>query len=70
MRPGYRPATAAEATEDYLKRLAAIEEAEANGTHSARQIAEAREVLSTFAGYPRRISGDTEPAVSATGDER
>lgn len=54
-KPGFRPATDAEYREDYAKRVAAIERAEATGTHSARDLAAAREILLTFKGYPRQI---------------
>jgi hypothetical protein len=53
MRHGLRSATAAEYLEDYAKRVAAIEHAETTGSHSAREIAAAREILTTFKGYPR-----------------
>jgi hypothetical protein len=68
MRPGFRPATDAEYREDYMKRSAAIDAAEESGTHSAREIAAAREALQTFAGYPRLISVAPEPDVSQESD--
>jgi hypothetical protein len=55
MRPGFRPPTDAEYHDDYAKRVAAIERAEAEGTHSPRQIKDAHEVLLTFRGYPRPV---------------
>ena len=59
MRPGFRPATDAEYRIDYAKRVAAIERAEAEGSHSTREIKAAREVLLTFRGYPRPIGGES-----------
>lgn len=57
MKPGFRPATDAEYRDEYAKRVAAIERAEAEGSHSPREIKAAREVLLTFRGYPRPIGG-------------
>lgn len=59
MKPGFRPATDAEYRDDYAKRVAAIERAEAEGMYSAREVAAAREVLLTFRGYPRPIKGES-----------
>lgn len=48
-----RPANPEEFREDYRKRVAAIERAELEGTHSRRQIQDARDALLTFTGYLR-----------------
>lgn len=61
MRAVMRAATPAEAAEDYEKRAAALDRAEAQGLYSDRQLEQHRAELETFTGYPRLESGDPGP---------
>lgn len=48
-----RPATAREAARDYAKREAALEDAEAEGLYSPKQLDKYRAELAEFTGYRR-----------------
>lgn len=48
-----RPPTKDEFTEDYARRVEALEQAEERGIYSAAQLEKAREILETFTGYRR-----------------